>query len=67
MLLDEIAHSVRCMSCVLDGEIVCRACTGARRSISCCSGALAAVTSSERIVPPEKADHVALRRAPLNR
>jgi ATP-dependent DNA ligase len=28
MLLDEIAHSVLAMSCVLDGEIVCRAPNG---------------------------------------
>ena len=28
MLLDEIAHSVRAMSCVLDGEIVCLASDG---------------------------------------
>jgi ATP-dependent DNA ligase len=28
MLLDEIAHSVRCISCVLDGEIVCLASDG---------------------------------------
>jgi ATP-dependent DNA ligase len=45
MLLDEIAHSVRCMSCVLDGEVVCPAADGARCSIGYCFGATARTSS----------------------
>ena len=38
VLCEEIAHSVRAMSAVLDGEIVCLGADGRSHSIRCCLG-----------------------------
>jgi hypothetical protein len=40
LLAEEIAHSVRVMHCVLDGEIVCLDPDGRRDFTNCCSGAI---------------------------